>query len=171
MRPFLFQPTGAGRVKPNRRGFFKSVLGVVVCTATFALVPQAAAAANEARKETLQSINRVENPRDSMKPGLHGELGPYQFRSKTWAMHTRRPFADALNRTASDEVAVIHYEWIKAGLLRAGVSPSAYNIALAWNAGVSAVVNGRAPRVSHDYARRVSNLTADQLRGKQIAAN
>lgn len=110
------------------------------------------------RWETLQAINWVENPRNSLRPGPLGELGPYQFRQSTWRSYTKRPFALALERRYSDEVAVQHYEWIKRGLQGAGIDPIPYNIALAWNAGLDQVVNGRVPASACDYAARVDGL-------------
>lgn len=110
------------------------------------------------RWETLRAINWVENPTNHTRMGRFGELGPYQFRPATWRMHTRKSFSLATQREAADEVAVIHYEWIKRSLEKAGVDPSAFNIAMAWNTGVDNVVNGRAPAVSYDYAERVTNL-------------
>lgn len=90
--------------------------------------------------------------------GRFGELGPYQFRSGTWKMHTTRPFNQATHREAADEVAVKHYEWIKRTLTKAGVDANAFNIAMAWNCGVDNVLKGRVPAVSYDYATRVTNL-------------
>lgn len=120
------------------------------------------------RWETLQAINWVENPRNSNRVGPKGELGPYQFRLPTWRMHTDMPFAWAVQREHADEVAVMHYEWIKRGLLRADMPATVYNIALAWNAGLYAVVNKRAPSSSHSYAEQVTNL-AEHLKARQIA--
>ena len=110
------------------------------------------------RWETLRAINWVENPTNHTHMGRFGELGPYQFRPATWRMHTRKPFSMATQREAADEVAVIHYEWIKARLEESGVDASTFNIAMAWNTGVSNVVNGHAPSVSYNYAERVVNL-------------
>lgn len=110
------------------------------------------------RWETLRAINWVENPTNHLRYGPKGELGPYQFRHGTWRMHSRKPFTQATDRATADEVAVIHYEWIKRQLADAGVEPSAFNIALAWNCGVNAVISGRAPTVSYRYAERVTNL-------------
>jgi len=110
------------------------------------------------RWETLRAINTVENPTNHTRMGRFGELGPYQFRSGTWRMHTRRPFSQATQREAADEVAVTHYEWIKASLEKAGVDASPFNIAMAWNSGVNNVIKGRAPTVSYNYAERVVNL-------------
>jgi hypothetical protein len=76
-------------------------------------------------------------------------------------MHTTVPFARALERSASDDVALRHYEWIKAGLEQAGVRATPYFIGLAWNGGLDAAVRGRAPRVARDYAERVANLAAE----------
>jgi hypothetical protein len=87
----------------------------------------------------------------------------------TWAQHSRRPFTDALNRRWSDEVAVRHYDWLCERLARNGLEPSVYNVALAWNAGLSAAVRGRAPRRSHDYALRVGNI-ANDLHRRLLAA-
>ncbi len=110
------------------------------------------------RWETLRAINWVENPTNHTRMGRFGELGPYQFRPATWRMHTRKPFQMAIQREAADEVAVIHYEWIKDRLQAAGVNASTFNIAMAWNTGVDNVINGRAPSVSYNYAERVVNL-------------
>ncbi|MSU46782.1 MAG: hypothetical protein EXS42_06580 [Lacunisphaera sp.] len=76
------------------------------------------------RWETLRAINWVENPNNKTNAGRFGELGPYQFRSGTWRMHTTRPFSLANQRAAADEVAVKHYEWIKRTLEQAGVQAS-----------------------------------------------
>jgi hypothetical protein len=110
------------------------------------------------RWATLEAIHRLENPRNLTRPGPYGELGAYQFRAATWRMHTTEPFHRALDREAADRVAVKHYEWLKRGLERAGVPATAYNIALAWNGGLSATINRRAPRVAHDYAQRAENI-------------
>jgi hypothetical protein len=110
------------------------------------------------RWQTLRAINWVENPTNHTKAGRFGELGPYQFRPTTWRMHTKRPFAQAIHREASDEVAVKHYEWIKRNLEKSGIDASPFNIAMAWNSGVNNVLNGRVPTVAYDYATRVTNL-------------
>ena len=112
------------------------------------------------RWATLEAIHHLENPRNLSRPGPAGELGAYQFRSATWRMHTTRPFQQALNREASDVVAVKHYDWLKRGLEKAGLPATPYNIALAWNGGLSAVLAGRAPSIAHDYASRAANLAA-----------
>jgi len=127
-----------------------------------------AAAFGSERWETLQAINWVENPHNSTRVGPHGELGPYQFRPATWRMYTKRPFALAVQREAADEVAVRHYEWIRRGLQSNGIEATPYNIALAWNAGLDQVVNGRAPAAAYEYASQVTNLV-ENLRTRQLA--
>lgn len=121
------------------------------------------------RWETLQAINWVENPSNSPKAGPGGELGPYQFRPATWRMYTRKPFALALQRQHSDDVAVRHYEWIKRSLQSSGIEPTPFFIALAWNAGIGQVINGRAPASAYQYASQVNNLVG-VLKARQIAA-
>jgi len=112
------------------------------------------------RWATLEAIHQLENPRDSSRPGPFGELGAYQVRATTWQMHTKTPFSRALDRRTSDDIAVRHYEWLKAGLEQAGVPATPYFIGLAWNGGLDGAVRGRAPRAAHDYAQRVANLAA-----------
>ena len=125
--------------------------------AVFAFAPSVQGAS---RWATLEAIHKLENPRNSPRPGKHGELGAYQFRSATWRMHTSMPFQRALDRAVSDEIAIKHYEWIKRGLEAARVPATPYYIALAWNSGLSAAISGRSPRVAHDYAQRAANLAS-----------
>jgi len=120
------------------------------------------------RWETLQAIHMVENPTNSTRVGRAGELGPYQFRPSTWRMHTKKPFHLAANREEADRVAVKHYEWIKRNLERGGVSADAYRIALAWNAGLDAALQDRAPTSSRHYAERVQAI-AEDLQKQQVA--
>jgi hypothetical protein len=76
-----------------------------------------------------------------------------------------------LNRRYSDHVAVQHYNWLCERLVKNGLEPSVYNVALAWNAGLYATVRGRAPRRSHDYAMRVGNIASDlHIRTQAIAS-
>ena len=130
---------------------------LLIITTIFAFTIKAEASD---RWETLRAINWVENPTNQTHVGRFGELGPYQFRPATWRMHTNRPFRQAIDRAVADEVAVKHYEWIKRTFEQAGVEASVFNIAMAWNCGVAAVLSGRAPGVSYNYAERVSNLVA-----------
>ncbi len=133
-----------------------------VALAVLAAVP--AARASE-RWATLEAIHQLENPRNSSRPGPFGELGPYQFREEVWRMHTSAPFRRALDRNASDQVAVKHYEWIKAQLHNHGVPATPFNIALAWNGGIGAAVGEHPPAEAVDYATRAANLTA-QFQGQ-----
>lgn len=119
------------------------------------------------RWETLRAINWVENPTNQTKVGRFGELGPYQFRPATWHMHTDKPFNLAIQRDEADAVAVKHYEWIKRAFERAGVEVTAFNIALAWNSGVDAVLTGRSPSASYNYAERVTNLVETFREGRR----
>lgn len=128
---------------------------------------QPGAVASE-RAETLRAINQVENPTNHTRPGAKGELGPYQFRRDTWRQHTRKPFTMANDRTTADEVASAHYEWLKGQLNQAGVAPSTFNIAMAWNCGINAVLSGRIPTVSYHYAERVTNLVESAQRQREI---
>jgi hypothetical protein len=147
----------------------RSALRVLMLVSALALFLGSTTARADTRSDTLQAIHLVENPRDLTRAGPAGELGAYQFRQTTWAQHTTRPFRDALIRAYSDEVAVAHYEWLRAGLKRNGLEVTSYNIALAWNAGLSAVVKGRIPRAARFYAERVNNLATEM--SYQVAAS
>lgn len=114
----------------------------------------------QSRWATLEAIHSLENPTNRRSPGPCGELGAYQFRSATWHQYSQRPFYAALDRQASDDVAVRYYNWLKTQIERAGYPATTYNVALAWNGGLSAV-SGRATRSARDYAERAANLAAD----------
>jgi hypothetical protein len=135
-------------------------LARVATTLCAMLLLSVAAARASIRWATLEAIHQLENPNNSPRPGPFGELGAYQFRASTWRMHTKMPFERALDRQVSDLVAVEHYEWLKRGLEEARIPVTPYNIALAWNGGLNAVIAGTSPRVAHDYAKRASNLAA-----------
>jgi hypothetical protein len=109
----------------------------------------------------LRGIRIVET-QDQLHPprGKLGERGPYQFRRSTWRMHTSSSFDLAENRDVANTVAKRHYAWLEAQLKANGIAPSSYNIALAWNAGVNAVIRGSAPAVANDYATRVLNIAS-----------
>jgi hypothetical protein len=139
---------------------------LLVSTLGFTIVAQ-----GSDRWETLRAINWVENPTNQTTVGRFGELGPYQFRPATWRMHTQKPFRQAIQRDVADEVAVKHYEWIKRTFEQAGVEPSVFNIAMAWNCGANAVISGRAPAVSYNYAQRVANLVETLKERSQAEAN
>jgi hypothetical protein len=119
------------------------------------------------RADILQAIHWVENPRNVTKPGPGGELGAYQFRESTWRMHTKLPFRYALEQAHAEPVALRHYDWIARGLVRNGMEVTPYNVALAWNGGLSATVRGRVPVAAHRYAERVQNL-AGELSGQRL---
>ena len=73
-------------------------------------------------------------------------------------MHTSSSFELAENREVANTVAKRHYAWIEDQLRTNGIESSPYNVALAWNAGVNAVIRGTAPAVAYDYATRVVNV-------------
>jgi hypothetical protein len=122
------------------------------------------------RWEVLEAIHWIENPHDTARPGPCGELGAYQFRQSTWSTYTTAPFTRAVDRQVSDDVAIKHYEWLKRGLVRHGLDPTPYNIALAWNGGLTAAVRGSVPASARDYAERVTNV-ALELHKTRVASN
>ena len=137
----------------------RTALRTPFCVCLVLLVMGVASVAHaSSRWSTLEAIHQLENPRDLTRPGPRGELGAYQFRPATWSLHTDLPFQRALERPVSDLVAGRHYEWLSRRLESAGLRASPYNIALAWNGGITAAVNGRSSRAAHAYASRAANL-------------
>ncbi|MEO5960703.1 MAG: hypothetical protein ABIZ49_12310 [Opitutaceae bacterium] len=84
-------------------------------------------------------------------------------------MYTKTPFERALDRKTSDLVAVRHYEWLKQGLEQARLPATPYNIALAWNSGLAAVIDGKSPAVAHGYADRAARLAAIFAENTRVA--
>lgn len=111
----------------------------VIC---LALLLMSAPAARAACAE-LRAIAMVEDWQG--RRGAAGERGPWQMMPGTWAQYTG----------TAEERAAQHLSWLRRQLVRQGVEPSAFNLALCWNAGLRATVTGRAPVSSYDYARRV----------------
>jgi hypothetical protein len=126
------------------------------------LIAGALCVTGRASTNAVLSGIRIVETQDQLHPprGKLGERGPYQFRRSTWRMHTSSSFELAENREVSNTVAKRHYAWIEAQLRANGIDSSPYNVALAWNAGVNAVIRGAIPAVCHDYATRVMNIAS-----------
>lgn len=104
------------------------------------------------------------------RDGALGERGIYQFREITWRQHMPGvPFALARDPDAAHACALKHLAWLRQQLPRAGVEDNAYNLALCWNAGLDAVLRGKAPERAYHYAAKVERLynarKADAIRG------
>lgn len=109
----------------------------------FILLPAIALAAPEPAE--LTAIRIKEN---TPMYGPLGELGPYQMMPKTVQD------AGGYDLTA----AIRHLERTKVGLVRNGIEPTIYNIALVWNCGLKRVVNGDIPASTKKYAEDVDKL-------------
>jgi hypothetical protein len=158
-------------MNPTFQGPYSTIRGLLLTGAAIVLCSLFVTPARASERwETLEAIHWVENPHDSARPGPFGELGAYQFRQSTWLSYTTAPFSRAVDRQTSDDVAIKHYEWLKRGLVRNGVAVTPYNIALAWNGGLTATVRGSVPASARDYAERVTNVVTE-LRQGRVATN
>jgi hypothetical protein len=110
----------------------------------------------------LAAIRLVETGDSPAAVGKLGERGAYQFRRQVWHQHTSSSFSLAHDPSIADEVAHRHFDWLVNACLGAGLQPTPRILAMAWNAGLSRVLSGRAPRASIDYASRVSRLVAER---------
>lgn len=105
----------------------------------------------------LDATREIENWQG--KDGQHGERGAYGVREAVWQQHMGgMDFALARQERWGRECARRHVEWLQARLQAAGIHPGVFNVALAYNAGLSAVVRGRVPMRAYDYANRLRNL-------------
>jgi hypothetical protein len=116
------------------------------------------------RQRLLSAIAQVETGttdtnRPSRRVGRGGERSAWQISADNWSRYTRAPFIDAsLDARLASTVASLHMEWLVNQLLRAGMDPTPYALALAWNAGPTGVTRHRAPAAAHAYAVRVIAL-------------
>ena len=124
----------------------------------------------EAREAFLSAVAEVETGGNARAVGRQGERGLYQFNRVTWGRYTKRPLADAHRPGIAHVIAVKHYNWLCERLQANGRPVTTYRLAMAWNGGVTRGISGKAPRVTHDYARRVNNL-ANLLWSRQAPAN
>jgi hypothetical protein len=115
----------------------------VVCVLCF-VVQVARADVDDSR--LLAAIAERENAQGRI--GRAGELGDYQLHPLT--IQDRGGWGNDHARS--------HLRWLKAGLLRAGVDLLPFNLALAWNAGLTRVLQGRALERHYAYACAVVAL-------------
>ncbi len=120
-------------------------------------------------KRLMRAIAQVETgTRDTTKPckkvGKGGERSAWQMKKAVWSAYTKAPFSEASKDAAlADLVASLHLRRIALELEGNRITPSAWAIALTWNAGLSRVLESKTLRVSHgDYAERVNNLYGEK---------
>ena len=104
----------------------------------------------------VDAIATVEN---TPGRGKHGERSPWQITHAVWTSYSSLPFsyADVDSITARAEqrgVAMQHARYI-ASIIN---NPTPYRIALAWNAGIGAVLHNTFSDASVSYAKRVRNV-------------
>ena len=91
--------------------------------------------------------------------GAAGELGPYQVLPATWRQHMGDlPASWARQEGWGRECARRHVEWLQERLQASRIDANAFNLALAYNAGIGAVKRGQAPVVAYQHADRVRNF-------------
>lgn len=109
----------------------------------------------------LWGLAQLETPHGiPAEPGPAGETGAWQLTPKV--RHDRTAELRAAGRKGpftDREIAEAHVRWLERNLMAAGVDPSFFNIALAWNCGFDRTIRGRAPETSFHYATRLVNLT------------
>jgi hypothetical protein len=107
----------------------------------------------------LLETGTIDVGRPCAKIGRRGERSAWQISPEVWREYCEAPFT----RASSDGrlaamVAAAHLEWLRLSLEGKGRPATPYNLALAWNAGLGAVLTGKAPPGAHDYAARAVAL-------------
>lgn len=126
------------------------------------LSPADAKVLNEERM--LQCIAQLETgatntSRAVRKIGRAGERSAWQITPAVWAKYSTAPFTRASSDARlGNVVAAAHLRWLRLELRGAGVRVDPFRLALAWNAGLSAAVNDKAPPGARDYAARAVAL-------------
>ena len=146
----------------------KTVLLVTLIITTFLKTHLSAQTTTPSAEDFLYAIREVETGNCYDAPtGSCGEEGAYQFKNSVWAQHTNVSFHE-VHTHYSDTVALAHYHWIIKRLKHAHITPSISKIAAAWNCGVTAVIRGKIPHSTKDYAERVSNLALDHAKNRML---
>lgn len=110
-------------------------------------------------RRLAECIREVER-RPRHPRGLHGELGDFQFKKSAWDEDAQGlPFSFALDRPHAEIVAERRLRRMSRLLTERCIDPTAYNLALCWNEGVSGVILGKwQTQGVRDYAVHVENL-------------
>ena len=125
--------------------------------------PSASSAALQ-RPAFLNGIAQLETGtidvgRPCAKIGRRGERSAWQISPEVWREYCQAPFTLASSDAMlASVVATAHLQWLRRGLERDDKPATPYNLALAWNAGLGAVLTGKAPPGAHDYAARAEAL-------------
>lgn len=91
--------------------------------------------------------------------GKAGERSRYQITRDVWEKYTSEPFERASSSYPEDMALQTHVAKQHLLYLATNVkNPSVFRIAAAWNAGLTAVNEGRTPIDSINFADRVRNL-------------
>jgi hypothetical protein len=105
----------------------------------------------------LTAISMVETGGDKNAVGSRGERGEFAMIPSVVAQH------GGYTRKDAESHAVL----VQKRLVANKIDPNPFNIALAWNAGIGAVIRGNAPVKSYQYAVRVNNLYESITRGRK----
>lgn len=91
------------------------------------------------------------------RPGPAGETGRWQLTPAVRADRGGELRARG-ERVTDEAIARAQVRWLAEQLQAAGVDPVPFNVALAWNAGLTRVRESTVPVVAYDFAGRVRNL-------------
>lgn len=95
------------------------------------------------------------------RPGPFGETGRWQLTDDV--RHDRGAELRARGEAITDEaIAREQVRWLARQLVAHGIDPSPFNVALAWNAGLTRVLEAKAPERAYRFARKVERLTKER---------
>lgn len=111
----------------------------------------------------ILALAQVETPHGVPdKPGPAGETGRWQL---TPAVRRDRgaELRERGEAVTDEALAIAQVLWLERELAGRGVDPLPFNIALAWNCGLTRTVRGQAPERSYGFATRVVLQTKTNL--------
>lgn len=135
------------------------LLSLIACATVTLTIPKAPEIDVE---RLLDCIAQVENW-DGHSAGAAGEWGEFQMRPEVWQhcrgalRKTMKQATPSEHRTAAREELLFRMATLEINHVKA----TPYSAALAWTAGVAAVVNQTAREEKRAYAKRVVNLYHD----------
>jgi hypothetical protein len=140
-------------------------ISLIVLFLTFCGIIKANETVNKSYEQLLDSITLVEGVPYYSFIGKNGERSPYQITINVWYQYCRLPFATASKMDSESKritrlVAIQHLKWISQQI----DYPNAYNMALSWNAGISAMRKNRTTKAQRSYAQRVQNILTEKIK-------
>ena len=116
------------------------------------------------------ALAMVETPNGiPVRPGPYGETGRWQLRPGTRADREHDLRRRGILHPTDETLATEQVLWLQRSLRFIAIEPNAFNVALAWNAGLWQATRGRAPVSAYGFAGRVTALAEQNEKSTEQA--